>query len=85
MGIRSKIEVYINGWEKKCYSNGIPDFVPTEISWACPSYKKIAIAILSNDHPLKSLGFEPKQSKYYDSLKKIELSKRGVSIQLKLF
>lgn len=68
---------YIETWESRCYYNGIPDEVANEIKDKVPSYKKIAIAILNNDHPLQSLGFTPKKSKYYHELKKIEIEKRN--------
>jgi predicted phosphoadenosine phosphosulfate sulfurtransferase len=53
-----------------------------------PSYKKIAVAILKNDIALKSLGYTPVVSEYYNALKRIELKERGVilePIQLRLF
>lgn len=57
------------------YSNGIPDEVPSRLMELrkAPSYKAICIAILKNDITLKSLGFQPKISKYYHILKSIEL------------
>lgn len=79
------ILAYIKTWEKRCYQMGIPDEVPNEIKHLAPNYKMIAIAILNNDHCLKSLGFTPKESKYYGILKRIELRKRGVITQLSLF
>jgi predicted phosphoadenosine phosphosulfate sulfurtransferase len=42
-----------------------------------PSYKSICMAILKNDHSLKSLGFEGKKSVWYNVLKKIELQNRN--------
>lgn len=84
----NKIRYWIRLWEKRCYKGGIPDCVPIEIQNKAPSYERIAKAILSNDHQLKTLGFTPKQSKYYGMLKRIELKKRGLikkSIQLNLF
>ena len=49
-------------WMDKCYSSGIPDGeeVPDQLvnSNRVPTYKRIALAILRNDHNLKSLGFE---------------------------
>lgn len=86
--MRAKIEQYIKTWQDRCYLNGLPDEVPSEIDHLAPSYKRIAIAILKNDIPLKSLGFTPKVSEYYNDLKRIELKERGVSlgpVQLKLF
>jgi len=41
-----------------------------------PSYKRIALAILNNDHPLESLGFTPKTSIFYSALKRIEIEAR---------
>jgi len=81
-----RISQYIKLWENRCYHSGIPDELPNEIerNLLAPSYKQICLAILKNDSSLKTLGFEPKRSQYYDQLKKIELTKRGVSIQLKL-
>lgn len=72
-----KIKKYIKTWEKRCYSDGIPDEVPVEIADMVPSYKRIAIAILKNDFPLKSLGFNPPVSEYYGILKRIEIKERN--------
>ncbi len=72
----AKINEYIKTWEGRCYPNGIPDEAPVEIFDKVPSYKRIAMAILRNDVPLKSLGFTPTKSKYYSALKKIELSEK---------
>lgn len=83
MGVETKIEQYVSDWRKKCYTGGIPDEVDIGISHLAPSWKAICMCILKNDFHLKGLGFEPPRSKYYDALKKIELSKRGISIQLK--
>jgi len=59
-----KILVYTKTWEKRCYKDGIPDEVPKKLFVAkrAPSYKAIALAILSNDHNLHSLGFSQKES-----------------------
>jgi predicted phosphoadenosine phosphosulfate sulfurtransferase len=51
-----------------------------------PSYKAIAIAILKNDHAMKSLGFSPIKSEWYSAYKRIEISQRpNTSFQLMLF
>lgn len=83
----TKIYSYIRLWECRCYGSGIPDECEREIesNQLAPSYRQIAIAILKNDYQLKSLGFDGKVSQYYNRLKKIELAKRGLSIQLNLF
>lgn len=51
---------YINLWQDKCYSDGIPDEVPNKLlfSGRAPSWKALAICILNNDHQLKKLGLE---------------------------
>jgi len=75
-------------WEKRCYKDGIPDEAPFQLADKVPSYKRICIAILKNDMNLTSLGFEPKNSKYYSILKKIEIdarpTKNGKQLKLKL-
>lgn len=76
--MKRKIESYIKEWKRKGYCVDIPDEVPERIMQLnkAPSYKAIAIAILKNDYCLKTLGFQPKKSKYYHILKKIELAER---------
>ena len=81
--MEKKIREYISGWEQKCYHRGIPDETPLEIKDLVPSYKKIAIAILNNDHGLKSLGLTPKKSIYYHQLKKIEIEARNKDVTKK--
>ena len=86
--MKNRIEEYINQWEKKGYSKGIPDEAPIRLNQLnkVPSYKKICLAILNNDHSLKSLGLITKKSNYYHILKRIELSARDTDQpkQLKL-
>lgn len=82
----NEINAYVKTWENRCYKNGIPDELPEDLerNKLAPSYKQIAIAVLKNDHSLKSLGFTPKESKYYHILKRIEISSRDKQLQLKL-
>lgn len=82
--MKEKIRSYIKDWETKCYYNGIPDEIPKRLHQLkkAPSYKSICIAILNNDHTLKSLGFTPKKSKYYHTLKKIEIDARSNQLRL---
>jgi predicted phosphoadenosine phosphosulfate sulfurtransferase len=84
--MKEKILDYIQTWEQRCYFDGIPDEAPyeLEIRNKVPSYKKICMAILRNDYALKSLGYTPKKSKYYDAYKRIELDNRNKVKQLKL-
>lgn len=83
--MQTKLEDYIKLWESRCYSEGIPDEAPQEISDMVPSYKRIAIAILKNDYSLKSLGFAPPVSEYYGMFKRIEIEARPGWKQMKLF
>lgn len=72
-------------WENRCYSNGIPDQAPESLAkqGRVPSYKAIAMAILKNDHALKSLGMGVGESE--TSLALIENKKQSESKQRKLF
>ena len=95
--MKVKIIDYIRTWENRAYPNGIPDEAPEGLEQLSrvPSYRKIAIAILKTDVSLKSLGYTPKKSIYYNILKKIEIDARlpthtkyrvkENSAQLKLF
>ena len=83
--MQSKIDQYIMQWQEKGYPMGLPEEVPIRLHQLkkAPSYKAICLAILNNDHALKTLGFTPEKSKYYHALKRIEISSRNN--QLKLF
>ena len=76
--MHSLIEKYIKIWKSRDYSIDIPDEVPEELINLnlAPSYKAISYAILKNDHSMKSLGFTPKKSEWYNKLKKIEIEGR---------
>jgi predicted phosphoadenosine phosphosulfate sulfurtransferase len=84
--MKEKIVEYIKTWESRCYFNGIPDEAPHELEVRnkVPSYRRICFAILKNDYSLKTLGFTPTKSKYYDAYKKIEIEQRIKNKQLKL-
>ncbi len=43
-----------------------------------PSYKRIALSILKNDHALILLGFTPPKSEVYNTLKRTELEQREI-------
>lgn len=49
--ITDKINKYLKTWEGRCYSDGIPDEVPSllENTLRVPSYKAIAMALLRNN------------------------------------
>jgi hypothetical protein len=69
---------YVRAWVDRGYPSGIPDEVPHELMRRslAPSYKAVALAILNNDMHLTSLGFSAPYSNWYDTIKKIEISKR---------
>lgn len=73
--MKDRIEKYIKTWQDRCYPE-LPDESPKEILEMVPSYKRIAMAILKNDYPLKSLGFTPPKSEAYNNLKRIEIAAR---------
>ena len=60
-------------WTERCYFEGIPDEVSNSLmkSERVPSYKAIAIAILSNDSSMRSLGFSGPVSSWFYVLKSI--------------
>ena len=70
--LTSRINGYTKKWEDRCYSNGIPDEVPEKLTWAgrAPSWKAIAICILSGDHYLSRLGLSRPSSKYAHALQR---------------
>jgi len=65
------VQSYEKVWEGRCYSNGIPDEVPSGLmkSMRVPSYKAVAMAILNNDLHLYALGFQPHISHWCRVLK----------------
>ena len=73
-----KICKYVDAWLGRGYAGGIPDEVPHELMvlQLAPSYKAICMAILRNDHPMKSLGFSADKSPWYSELKRIEIAAR---------
>jgi predicted phosphoadenosine phosphosulfate sulfurtransferase len=81
------ISNYISIWEKRCYSDGIPEQVPLRIEQLnkAPSYKALVKCILKNDFNLKGLGYTIKKPNAYHELKRIELNNRNKNTQLKLF
>lgn len=59
------MSAYVADWEAKCYFEGIPDEVPAKLlfSGRAPSWKAIAICILSNDLKFKRLGMRRDENK----------------------
>lgn len=61
---------YIETWENRCYSGGVPDEVPQllAVTLRAPSYKAIAMAILRND--MSELGFSSQESELTQQLRR---------------
>jgi predicted phosphoadenosine phosphosulfate sulfurtransferase len=72
-----KIEAYVETWETRCYSDGIPDEIPESLSKAlrAPSYKSIALCLLRNDRQLKGLGFHVADTELVQALKSKDIEK----------
>ena len=73
---QTKINRYVEEWQKRCYYNGIPDEAPISLKDHVPSWKKIAVCLLKNDLYLEGIGMKGFTSKYYHELKRIELLSR---------
>ena len=69
---------YLLAWESRGYIDGISDIVPPGIAHdnLAPSYRQIALGILSNDHALGSLGFAVRVSPWYSAIKRNEIAAR---------
>ena len=78
MKTRERIKAYREKWLKCGYPMDIPDHVPHVLMQKnlAPSYKAIALAILSNDINLHSLGFSD-NTPWYSAIKRHEISLRG--------
>lgn len=76
---RRKIAKFIADWEKRGYPDGIPDQADPKLEsyGLVPSYRRICLAILKNDHALVSLGYTRPQTDAYCMLKRIEINARN--------
>lgn len=80
-GMHAKVSWYRSFWMMRGYQEDLPEEVPSEVSSKnyAPSWRAIAVAILSNDVALQSLGFSGPHSEWYGILKRVELSERGAT------
>jgi predicted phosphoadenosine phosphosulfate sulfurtransferase len=88
MGTRKIIELYIKKWEKRCYTEGIPDEAPFELEnhGIVPSYRLICIALMKNPNNLEKLGIARTKCSLYNDIKRIEIYNReNKNKQLNLF
>lgn len=69
---------------KKGYESGIPDVAPKvlENKFLAPSYRLICLAILKNDHSLKTLGQNAIKSEAYYKLKDKEFETKRKQVNL---
>ena len=74
-----KISDYVSKWERRGYSDGIPDEADPvlEEMIKAPSYRAICMAILKNDRQLVTLGYNRPKSYAYMELKRIEIAERN--------
>ncbi len=75
--VHQRVEQYIEKWKQRCYKKDIPDEVPISLKDKVPSYKIIALCILKNDMYLKGLGFNTKNTDWYNYYKRIELNHKN--------
>lgn len=75
---RKRVEKYIETWEARCYSDGLPDSAPIKLerSYRVPSYRNLALCLMRNDTLLLGAGLSKPPSKAYSMIKKAEISKR---------
>jgi hypothetical protein len=75
---------YVKQWRKRYNGQDIPDQEPDELWGKVPSYRRVALSILTNNPQL--LGVKPKTSVFYHMIKREEIGKRvynGKQLQLK--
>lgn len=72
-------------WVDRCYCSDIPDEVPAKLMAQnrAPSYKAVAMAILKNDHKLRSLGFGEQEPEWI--MQMVRNQQRAQCGQLELF
>lgn len=85
--MKKEIEIYVEDWKNKCYSNGIPDEAPSRLESLnkVPSYRQICLAILKNDFQLKTLGKSRKRNLLYEKIKYNQLLSENKIKQKKLW
>ena len=71
-----KINNYIQVWESRCYSEGLPDEIPALLAATLrvPSYKAIAVAILRNN--VNEVGYSVGTTDICEQLRRSQLNQR---------
>jgi predicted phosphoadenosine phosphosulfate sulfurtransferase len=77
--MKEKILSWVEKWEGRGYSNGIPDEAPPRLEVMCkaPSYRMICMAIMKNDSQLETLGYSRTKCEAYSNIKREELIMKG--------
>lgn len=75
---KNKIYTFVNWWEKRGYSNGIPDEAPSllESQKLAPSWRRICKSLLRNDYWCKGLGFTQHKTEAYEKYLKLKKQQR---------
>lgn len=79
VSLEKKINEYIETWENRGYSDGIPDDAPQEIvsQGLAPCYRLICETILKNDMHAETLGYSSPYSHWYSAIKRNEIEQRN--------
>lgn len=79
MKTQKRATEYVQSWRNRGYPDGVPDEVPHVLRklGLAPSYQALALAILSNDMDLISLGFPVKYTPWYSAFKRVEIEGRN--------
>ncbi len=77
----SRFRVWLKGWHKRGYRNGIPDEAPRDLEkkyWA-PSWRRLCKVLLRNDWWCKGLGMQQPKSPAYERYMDIKKSRKRVT------
>lgn len=70
---------WLKGWHDRGYTDGIPDFAPSELEKKCwaPSWRRLAKVLLRNDWWCKGLGMQQPKSEAYAKYMKIKKDRKA--------
>ena len=73
-----RVREYIRRWKSQGYEVDIPDFADENLEalGKVPTYRRICLAILSNDWHMQTLGYRAPLCQAYMDLKHIEIEAR---------
>jgi predicted phosphoadenosine phosphosulfate sulfurtransferase len=75
----ARVSQYVKTWTARGYANGIPDEADANLEALnkVPSYRRLCMAILSNDWHMQTLGGRRPLCEAYMDLKRIEIEARN--------